>query len=187
MRAKLMMCGLAMMLFANLSCPSLSLASETATLAQHINEIEGVYKHRFKNGLVTGESYQSEDIIEVIRYSRDAVYFRASLQFFNGHACGIYGIARYADGAFIYKSGQVSQATPACTLKLSVDKHNLHISDRVTANSASTCSAFCGARGSLGHYEISRNKKRKIRYMPLILKSQQYSEAVNDYQKTSSH
>ena len=162
------------------------LASDnTAKPSTLIKKIEGVYKHRFENGLVSGEKYQSEDIVEVVRYSDDAIYFRASLQFYNGHTCGISGIAKFSNDAFVYTSDRYQAEPKVCRLTLSSKKGALHITDRADDESSSTCSAYCGARGSLSNYEIAQTKKRKIRYMPLILKSRQYVEAVEEYQKGS--
>lgn len=158
-------------------------AENTVAASQIIKKIEGVYKERYENALVSGEKYQSEDIIEIVPHSPDSIYFRVSLHFYNGHSCGIYGIAKYSDNAFIYKSGDEQTEQRICTLKISTDENTLHITDRLTPTSASTCSAYCGMRGSLGKYNVGLNKKRKIRYMPLILKSRQYAEALEEYKK----
>ena len=147
-----------------------------------IENIEGVYKHRFTNSLVTGEKYQSEDIVEIVRYSSDAIYFRVKLAFYNGHGCGIYGIAKYSEGAFVYKDSFSSDPKEICTLKVIPGQKVLSITDTVDENVQSTCSRYCGARGSLTDYEIEMEKKRKIRYMPIILKSVQYLEAVEEYE-----
>ncbi len=161
-------------------------AENSATASQIIKKIEGVYKERFENALVSGEKYQSEDIIEIVPYSSDSIYFRISLQFYNGHSCGIYGIAKYNENAFIYKSGDEQTEQRICTLKISADENALRITDRLTPTSASTCSAYCGARGSLGKYDVSLDNKRKIRYMPIILKSRQYTEAVDEHKKQAN-
>ncbi|MBR7747082.1 hypothetical protein [Undibacterium baiyunense] len=161
-------------------------AENTATSSQVIKKIEGVYKERFENALVSGEKYQSEDIIEIVPYSADSIYFRISLQFYNGHSCGIYGIAKYSENTFIYRSGDEQTEQRICTLKISADEKALRITDRLTQTSASTCSAYCGARGSLGKYDVSLDKKRKIRYMPIILKSRQYTEAVDEHKKQAN-
>lgn len=150
-----------------------------------IKNIEGVYKHRFENGLVSGEKYQSEDIIEIVKYTDNSIYFRVSLQFYNGHVCGIYGIAKYEGNAFVYANNADKTEPQACTLKISADKDALHITDRIDANSSSTCRAYCGMRGSLSDYDISRDKKRKIRYLPIILKSRQYNEAVEEFKSNA--
>ncbi|MBC3883267.1 hypothetical protein H8K35_18065 [Undibacterium sp. LX40W] len=163
---------------------SACLASDnTSKPSDLIRKIEGVYKHRFGNGLVSGEKYQSEDIVEIVSYSEDAIYFRASLQFYNGHTCGISGIAKFSNDAFVYQSDKYQTEQKVCTLKISSNNGSLNLTDRINAESSSSCSAYCGARGSLANYDISLAKKRNIRYMPLILKSRQYVEAVEEYQK----
>src|SRR4051794_40614207 len=46
----------------------------------------GVYKRRFKSGIVMGDDkpdqvVDAEDIVELVRYDRTHLYFRAALQF----------------------------------------------------------------------------------------------------------
>ena len=157
-------------------------AQENAlTSSKAIDEIEGVYKHSFSNGLVSGERYRSEDVIEIMKYSPDAIYFRIALQFFNGHSCGIYGIAKFNKGAFVYQNSEDTSTDQACTLRIRRDNKWLKITDADDAESFSTCRFYCGMRGSLKDYEISMAKKRQIKYRPLILKSRQYLEAVGEH------
>ncbi|GGY77937.1 hypothetical protein GCM10011613_23160 [Cellvibrio zantedeschiae] len=168
---------------------SFSCAADT-TPEDKINSIEGVYKRRFENMLYdgSGEKFTSEDVVEIVRYSSDAVYFRAALKFANGHACSIWGIAKYDNGSYIYKSNEkpiVSEMQP-CTLKISSDNEYLTLTDTLTEDSSGTCRQHCGARGSLSNYKIAISQKRKIRYMPIILKSVQYSESVSAYNEAST-
>ena len=62
-----------------------------------IGDIEGVYKHRFPNGAINpgkpDDKYESEDVVEIVRYDTSRIYVRAELQFYNGHQCSISGIA----------------------------------------------------------------------------------------------
>ena len=95
-----------MKLFFLLMMLSASAWSAEPASGNPISEIEGVYKHRFMNGTITpgkapGEAdqpYESEDIIEIVRHDQTHIYFRAELQFYNGHTCGIYGIAGEENG-----------------------------------------------------------------------------------------
>lgn len=155
----------------------------TLTSSKAIDAIEGVYKHAFSNGSVSGERYRSEDVIEIMKYSPDAIYFRIALQFFNGHSCGIYGIAKFHEGAFVYQNSDDTSTDQACTLRIQRDNKWLKITDAVDAESASSCRSYCGIRGSLRNYEISMAKKRQIKYVPLIQNSRQYLEAVGEFKK----
>ena len=47
--------------------------------------LAGVYKTHFKNGLVSGETYVSEDILEIAPTGPGAAYVRTHLEFYNGH------------------------------------------------------------------------------------------------------
>lgn len=183
----------------------LSLMLTIATLAYggelpsplQIGDIEGVYKHRFMNGVITpgkapGEAdqpYQSEDIIEIVQYDPSHVYFRAELQFYNGHSCSIYGIAGQEKDGFVYHDPAPPLAgEPACTLKLSGTADQLHITDRITPTGVATCRMYCGARGSLSDYLIARSAKRKIRYLDRLKASREYLDAVKSFtaSKTAS-
>lgn len=154
--------------------------------SKKISELEGVYKNRFTNMLYDGpgEKYTSEDIVEIIRYSDDEIYFRVELKFSNGHSCSKWGIAKYSNSEFTHKSSEEPIiGTESCSLKISTNKKNLIITDRQNNSSKSTCQQYCGARGSLSDYKISLSKKREIKYLPIIKKSDQYIQAIDEYEK----
>jgi hypothetical protein len=149
-----------------------------------ITSLEGVYKRRFKSAMVTGpgqpdESYQAEDVIELVRHDRDHLYFRASLQFYNGHSCGLYGIAGFEGGRLVYRTREPGET---CTLSISATATDLVLTDAV-GEGPSTCTAFCGARGSFRDYRIPLAKRRPIRYLPRLKASRQYKEAVEAFSK----
>ncbi len=153
-----------------------------------ISSLEGVYKRQFKSGLVTGdgrpdEVVAAEDVVELVRHDDQSLYFRAQLQFYNGHSCGVYGIARYEPangGAFVYRAREPAVAgSPACTLSIAPTATHVVLSD--APNGTPTCQDFCGARGSLRDYRIERARKRTIRYLPRLKASRQYQEAVAEY------
>ncbi|WP_159703906.1 hypothetical protein [Massilia sp. 9I] len=123
------------------------------------------------------EPYQAEDVIEIVPVDREHVYFRIHLDFYNGHSCGLYGIAKQEGGRFVYReSADLSPAPPRCVLRLGVDKGQLSITDR-GEDDVSSCSQYCGARGSLD-YTIGMDKRRPIRYMERLKASRQYQESV---------
>jgi hypothetical protein len=145
---------------------------------QLIGEIEGVYKHRFQNGLVSGEKYLSEDVVEIVRYDDSRIYVRAELQFFNGHECSISGIARYDGGKFVYDA-PAEPDLPACHFQVGVDGKAIRFADPEGACRPSRC----GARGGLDGYTIARDSKRKIRYMDRLKNSTEYKQAVGELKK----
>jgi hypothetical protein len=144
-----------------------------------IGDIEGVYKHRFQNGLVTGEKYQSEDVVEIVRYDDTRIYVRAELQFFNGHECSISGIARYDGGRFAYDEPPSDPGAQACHFQIGVDGKAIRFGDADGVCRAS----HCGARGGLDGYTIARDSKRRIRYMDRLKNSNEYRQAVSELKK----
>lgn len=157
-------------------------ATPASPAVQSMERIAGVYKHRFTSGIIVPgkdetESYQAENIVEIVPYDRDHVYMRVHLDFFNGHTCGIHGMARFEDGMFVYRD----QAPPIvgnspCVLTIGEKNGKLTLTDRTSSDAGRTCEAYCGARGSLD-YEIGMDKRRPIRYLERLKGSRQYRDA----------
>lgn len=171
--------------FIFLLAPAFSEAADNPTAAL-IKELQGVYKFRFINGLVTGEKYQSEDIVEIVPFDDSHIYIRAHLDFANGHQCSIWGIAGYDNGAFVYhEPEETSSGRPPCSLKISTTEKNLVLTDIDGTTELSTCRWHCGARGSFSNYSIARSSKRRIRYIERLKASSQYLEAVEAFKNQS--
>lgn len=160
--------------------------------ADPIAEIEGVYKHRFRNAMITpgkqpGEAdvgYDSEDVVEIVRYDDSHIYVRARIEFYNGHSCGISGIAGREGNAFVFHDPEPALAGgPQCTLEVSSVGGKLILTDRVPAGAGSTCREYCGFRGSLGDFSIPLSKRRPIRYMDRLKSSRHYLDAIKNLQR----
>ncbi|MFZ6647657.1 hypothetical protein ACO0LO_18180 [Undibacterium sp. TJN25] len=158
-----------------------------------MTEIEGVYKHRFKSGIISpgkapgeaDEIYETEDIVEIVPYDASHIYLRAELQFYNGHSCSISGMAGYDNGAFIYHDPEKPlEGEPPCELKISQTGKNLVLTDRATPDAISSCRMHCGARGSLSGYTIAMSSKRKIRYLDRLKASNEYAQAVKELKES---
>ena len=184
-----------MRLFLLLLTYAFSVTASELPATDAIKHIEGVYKHRFKNGIITpGKApmvadtpYQSEDIVEITRYDERRIYVRASLQFYNGHSCGVYGMARYENGAFIYRALEKPyRDAPTCTLKIVRTKDALTLTDRLTPDGVATCKHYCGMRGGLSNYAIPMKARRPIRYTKRIEQSRQYLHAVDELKKADA-
>jgi hypothetical protein len=168
-------------------------ASAQAQAPQQLSQqISGVYKHRFQSATITpgkapGEAdvpYQAEDVIEIVPFDADHVYLRVHLDFYNGHTCDISGMGRYENGAFVYHDPErLLPDQPPCALKVAVSKNELLITDRATPDAASSCSTYCGVRGSL-NYSIGLDKRRPIRYLDRLKASRQYAHALDDLHRT---
>jgi hypothetical protein len=153
-----------------------------------IRAIEGVYKVRRPVPMVdraspTGWSQETlEDVVEIVRYDATHIYMRAELSFTNGHRCSIYGIAALERESFVYRSTEKPIGNgPACTLTVSTSPAELKLTDRLNADGESTCRDYCGARGTLSDYRITRAVRRPIRYMPRLEASHEYAAAVAEF------
>jgi hypothetical protein len=165
-------------------CSTVAAGADSAS-SKLIDQMQGVYKHRFANAAIAGpgkpdESYQSEDIVEIVRYDDERIYFRAELQFYNGHTCSISGIAQYDQGHFVYREKQaLLPGEPPCSMSISTNAGQLSLTDRING-SASCHPGHCGARGSLSDYTILTSTKRNIRYMDRLKASNEYKQAVDE-------
>jgi hypothetical protein len=138
------------------------------------DELAGRYSRHFANGLVSGEKYASDDIAEVVPVGNGAAYVRVSLQFYNGHSCDISGVAEAAGGKLVYHEAapMVPGETP-CTLSLS------HIGDALAIDDGDgSCSAYCGARGSLSGQTLPWTSRRTITYLARLKASTEYKDAL---------
>jgi hypothetical protein len=142
----------------------------------------GVYKQRFENGLVSGETYISEDIFELVKVSKGAAYFRVHMEFFNGHECNLWGIAELTAAALVYH-GPVDYDGKPCVFNITADGDGIVFDDVGGA-----CrNLSCGARGGYGngeHFSASfmHKSRRPIRYMRTLLASTEYTEAAAEYE-----
>ena len=110
-----------------------------------IDRMAGVYKHRFANGTVDGDHYRSEDIFEVVRLSPTAAYFRIHTEFYNGHTCGLWGVADLTDDALTYTPRE--PAGPPCVMKFTTNKDGVIFNDV-----DGVCRNWtCGMRGGYGY------------------------------------
>jgi hypothetical protein len=160
-----------------------SQTSETTRLskaAAAIKKMEGVYKTRFANSTVHDEKFVSEDILEIVPYGADKIYFRLHLEFFNAHLCDIFGIATYEDGSFVFHGpGGVSEEPCKLTIT-SVDK-SISIDD-----DGGNCRSYsCGARGGYHGAGFPIASRREIRYLKLLKASQEYAEAITEFEDFS--
>lgn len=142
----------------------------------------GVYKTKFKNGLVDGEVYASENILEIVPYGDRAAYFRIHLEFYNGHECAISGIAEASLNKLVFR-GPVDATGEACVLTLRRAGDGVHLYE---GENGACRAQTCGARGGYGFKpdgsaDFSLASRRPIRYLPRLLASQEYSEALKAF------
>ena len=137
-----------------------------------LEQLEGVYKKRFQNSDISGEKYVSENIIEIVKANEYKAYIKIRLNFYNGHTCAIQGVAEYKKiGGFVYNPAENQD----CYLTVRREGDFLTLSDPGYACRAQTC----GARGGYSE-QFPMKARREIRYMPLILKSKDYNDALKE-------
>lgn len=175
---------IAVLLFLALAGFNNAFAADTAvaaspTLPKDLSELEGMYWHNFKNGYYENlktEEYEATDVLELVPYDKDSMYFRASLSFFNFHSCGISGIAERDEGRLTYYDTTYGNG---CVL------HIVPTSSSITLNDPTgQCRMMsCGARGGYGSEQFTPRRKKKITYMGKLLDSPQYKDAVVNYER----
>jgi hypothetical protein len=141
----------------------------------NVDTIAGVYKQQFKNGLVDGSKYDSEDILEIVKVSPTSVYVRAHYEFFNGHECNIMGVAKAEGNALVYR-GETNAQGKQCLLSVKVSGGKIMLDDKDGVCGRETC----GARGMYNGKSFALNKKRAIRYMDKLKKSDEYLDAIDE-------
>ena len=147
--------------------------------AAFLSRVAGVYKAQFQNGNIDGDKYQSEDILEVVPIDDHAAYVRMTLEFFNGHSGGIYGIAIYRKDSLMYDNGKDGDQRCIIEYIWSSEK----VVTKADYDKTPGCSFYHGARGSLDSAEFLVKRKQTIRYMQRLKDSREFGEAMNEYRK----
>lgn len=150
---------------------------DPAAASELIGRIDGVYKERFANQLVDGQGYESEDILEIVRVSENTVYFRTHLEFYNGHECNLWGLARFSrKGVLVYDDPEppLDPEDPHCRLQFEVSADKITILDP-----KQSCKSFnCGMRGAFDGEDFALSARRPIKYMQLLKNSEEYKKAL---------
>jgi len=149
------------------------------SVAPSLDKVAGVYKHHFANGDISGDTYTSEDIFELVKVSPKTAYFRIHGEFYNGHECNISGIADLMADALTYY-GPVNFDKQPCVLKFTVNGKGVILND---VNGA--CQQLdCGARGSFGYGDSVTYPfawRRSIKYMARLQASTEYRDALKEH------
>lgn len=150
---------------------TITLPTSAATL---VEEIAGVYKTHFKNELVSGEKYISEDILEIVPIGKHEAYVRMKLEFANGHSGDISGIAREENEKLVYYSKKNN-----CLVNYVITKDN--IMTEADYSKYPGCTYYHGARGTLNGLKFPRKNKRTIRYMARLKASTEFKDAMQEF------
>jgi hypothetical protein len=134
--------------------------------------IAGRYSHHFLNGLVDGSHYWSDDVLEIVPLDPQRAYFRAELQFYNGHSCSIFGVAHAEAGGLVYREPQANMDGGHCVLHIRETATGVRLEDD------QSCHDHCGARGTLNGDDFDRKGRRPITYMDRLKRSSEYRDAL---------
>lgn len=147
--------------------------------SRDVAALEGAYRVRFSNASASGQRYVSENVLEIVPHDARSAYVRVRLEFFNGHTCTLWGIARVAEGKLVYQQ-QGSRDEGACQVEVMLKGGDVVLDDVLAPDGAHTCRSHCGARGSMsGKWPYAT--RRPIRYMKRLLESREYRAAVDAY------
>lgn len=145
-----------------------------------LDKMTGVYKRRFKNEYMSGDTYESEDVFEFVPISDSAAYLKMYLNFFNGHRCSIAGVAEYKKvGGFVFQDDD-DAVLDQCLLTVTLTGDKIDFTDPT-----GSCQKFCGTRGRFSNKGFELNRRRTIRYMPIILGSKDYTTAIEAYESAT--
>ena len=64
-----------------------------APASSPVRQLAGRYSEHFLNGMVDGSTYWADNIVEVVPVDATHAFVQLSLEFYNGHQCGLSGIA----------------------------------------------------------------------------------------------
>jgi hypothetical protein len=134
--------------------------------------IAGRYGRHFQNARFDGSKFWSDDVLEIEKLDRSRSYFRARVNFYNGHICAISGIAHAEPGALVYRAAKPSIPNDHCVLRLSERGTKVRLDD------AGSCHSFCGARGNLNGIEFDRESRRPITYVARLKASREFRDAL---------
>lgn len=140
-----------------------------------VQALAGRYSHHFRNGTVDGDRYWSDDVVEVVPVDARHAYVRFSLQFFNGHSCGLAGVAQAQGDALVYRETAASPYGGHCTVTLrrAGDKLRWDTPD-------GACQQHCGARGGMIG-DVPWSSRRPIAYLARLKASPDYHAALQEF------
>jgi len=145
----------------------------------NLDDIAGAYRFPLTIRTVDDGLVSQEDILEIVKESATRAYVRTRLHFDNGHVCVFWGIAEAKGSQLISHASAESEAAPrSCTLVLKVESKDIVFDDL-----DHQCQPiWCGARGHFSGVKLKRSKRRSITYLKRIKESEQYRQAVREYE-----
>jgi hypothetical protein len=146
----------------------------------NLDAIAGAYRLPLRIRIADDGLISQEDILEIVKESETSAYIRARLHFDNGHICAFWGIAEVQGSRLISHSSPESGATArSCTLILKMEGKDIVFDD--LDHQCQTM--WCGARGHFWGISLKRSSRQPITYLERIRASEQYREALKEYEQ----
>ena len=121
-------------------------------------DLAGRYTYSFSNGDISGARFTSTDSVIIVATDRTHAVVDLQLNFFNGHACSIGGLAGLEGGRLVYRNSEMRGFDEApCELRIWRDGARLRWDD-----GEGSCQSYCGARGRLSNGEMRWSSRRAI-------------------------
>lgn len=124
------------------------------------------------------------DQLQIVKLSHNRAYIIVDLQFRNGHACQLYGIADYEKGALVYRSRVPDYANAKavdpmldCELRIQPEGGRLVLQD----NGGVCRTEYCSARAHFDDESFELRSKRPISNVSELLSSQAYKDVMDEY------
>lgn len=149
----------------------------TATAVDPVQVLAGRYSWHFQNGDISGATYASDDVAEVVPVDATHAYVRFDLAFFNGHSCTLAGIAARQGDALVYRGLPDDSFGNGRPCRLTIRR----VGAKLTWDDAGTCKGHCGERGSFSHGDMAWSSKRPIRYLAKLKGSKEYRDALIEW------
>ena len=141
------------------------------------------YSTHFKNGDVSGDTYWSDNVLEVVPVNAEAAYLRIETQFFNGHMCSLSGIGRMEGEALVYQEPPFMAGEKPCRLTVRRTGKDIVLQD---ADGACRV-GHCGARGLFDGQTFPASSRRAITYLPRLRASREYQAALKTWAASPNH
>ena len=161
---------------------ALVLTAATAA-SSPVAALAGRYSRHFENAFVSGETYASDDVVEIVPIDAAHAYVRFALNFANGHTCRLAGVAATEGRQLVYRelADRADRAgRDRCALTVRRDGSHLRWDD------GGSCEAYCGARGRFLDGDLAWSSRRAIRYLPRLKASSAYRNALTEWRTGKS-
>jgi hypothetical protein len=141
-----------------------------------IDGFEGLYRYKFKNGLMNGTKYESENRLALLKLTPISAYFNTHLEWANGHSCDLSGVADLdTNGALVYRKPSIEDRICIFSIKATSD-------GLVFGDEGGACRLIsCGARGRLAGVEFKFKERGKLP-ADEIRKSRDFERAVEEHE-----